>query len=49
MNDELTDEEIEKIASKIFKEDQTYEFSDVYKFAKAIEVAIKNKTQGIDL
>jgi len=33
---ELTDEEIEKLASSIFTEDQTYQYSDVYKFAKAL-------------
>jgi len=33
---ELTDEEIEELASFIFTEDQTYQYSDVYKFAKAL-------------
>ena len=33
---ELTDEEIEALAGSIFTEDQTYQYSDVYKFAKAL-------------
>ena len=32
----LTDEEIEALAGSIFTEDQTYQYSDVYKFAKAL-------------
>ena len=33
---EVSDEEIEALAGSIFTEDQTYQYSDVYKFAKAL-------------
>lgn len=33
---EISDEEIEALAGSIFTEDQTYQYSDVYKFAKAL-------------
>ena len=33
---EVSDEEIESLAGFIFTEDQTYQYSDVYKFAKAL-------------
>jgi hypothetical protein len=32
----VSDEEIEALAGSIFTEDQTYQYSDVYKFARAI-------------
>ena len=32
----ISDEEIEALAGSIFTEDQTYQYSDVYKFARAI-------------
>ena len=32
----VSDEEIEALAGSIFTEDQTYQYSDVYKFAKAL-------------
>ena len=33
---DVSDEEIEALAGSIFTEDQTYQYSDVYKFAKAL-------------
>ena len=33
---EISDAEIEALAGSIFTEDQTYQYSDVYKFAKAL-------------
>jgi len=33
---DVSDAEIEALASSIFTEDQTYQYSDVYKFAKAL-------------
>jgi hypothetical protein len=33
---EVSDAEIEALAGSIFTEDQTYQYSDVYKFAKAL-------------
>jgi hypothetical protein len=33
---DVSDEEIERIAATVFIEDETYQYSDVYKFAKAI-------------
>lgn len=33
---DVSDEEIETLAGSIFTEDQTYQYSDVYKFAKAL-------------
>jgi hypothetical protein len=33
---ELTEDEIEHIAAAVFIEDETYQYSDVYKFAKAL-------------
>ena len=32
----VSDEEIEALAGSIFTEDQTYQYSDVYRFAKAL-------------
>ena len=32
----VSDEEIEHIAASVFIEDETYQYSDVYKFAKAL-------------
>jgi hypothetical protein len=33
---DISDAEIEELAGSIFAEDQTYQYSDVYKFAKAL-------------
>jgi hypothetical protein len=33
---DISDAEIETLAGSIFTEDQTYQYSDVYKFAKAL-------------
>ena len=33
---DVSDEEIERIAASVFIEDETYQYSDVYKFAKAL-------------
>jgi hypothetical protein len=33
---DVSDAEIEALAGSIFTEDQTYQYSDVYKFAKAL-------------
>jgi SOS response regulatory protein OraA/RecX len=40
---DVSDEEIERIAGSIFTEDQTYQYSDVYKFAKALLQKAKEK------
>jgi hypothetical protein len=33
---DVSDEEIERIAALVFIEDEAYQYSDVYKFAKAL-------------
>jgi len=40
---EVSDAEIEALASSIFTEDQTYQYSDVYKFAKTLLQKAKEK------
>jgi hypothetical protein len=40
---DVSDEEIERIAASVFIEDETYQYSDVYKFAKALLQKARNK------